>query len=343
MSIGAPIVPQVPQQGPLAPFEMVDDTQPGRRRRLRVPAGVGTFFKNGKATFGFVLFGVIALAALFAPLMSHGDPSLFGTFPQRVHPGSAHWFGTNDYGQDIFALVVYGARISLLVATGAAAISTAIATCFGLLAAYKPGPVDGTVNMVTNIFLVIPGLPLLIVVMSFIPQRGPVVICILLGVTSWAIEARILRGQALGLRGRDFILAAKVTGESTWRIIFGEFVPNMISRIVAGFILTFNGAIFGEAALEFLGFNNPHQVTWGTMLFWAYQQNAVASNEWWVFVFPGLAISMTIVALIFLQYGVDELSNPKLRNQIALRRSRIGMLFGYLGSRRARAASEATA
>jgi peptide/nickel transport system permease protein len=283
-------------------------------RRLKLPPTARAFLANKKALFGLSLFSTIMMAAICAPLLTSADPNEIGQFDPRLHPSMTHPFGTTDYGQDVFAQALYGARVTLLLAAFAALLATVIATTFGLLAAYRPGFIDDTVNMFTNIFLVIPILPLLIVVSAFIPQRGPVLIAFMIGLTAWAGETRILRGQALGLRGRDFILAAKMTGESTWKIVFGEFMPNMISRIVAGFILTFQAAIFFEAALEFLGFGDPHIVTWGTMLFWAANGSAVLSGEWWDFVFPGLAIAFTIVALVFLQYGVDEVSNPKLRN-----------------------------
>jgi peptide/nickel transport system permease protein len=290
------------------------------------------FFKNRKATFGASVLLLIVLAAVFAPLITSNDP-LSTDYPRAIPPSGAHPFGTTDYAQDILAQALYGARISLIVATVAATIATVIATTFGLLAAYRPGFVDNFVNMITNIFLVIPGLPLLIVISAFIPERGAKVIAPLLGFTSWAFETRILRGQALGLRGRDFIMAAKMTGESTMRIIFGEFVPNMISRIVAGFIITFTAGVFGEAGLEFLGFGDPHQVTWGTMLYWAANGSAVASGHWWQFVFPGLCISLTIVGLVFLQYGVDELSNPKLRNLPKVKRRRFALASRLIGMR----------
>jgi peptide/nickel transport system permease protein len=347
MSIGTPTSNLPPAPDPFKDDQLADagistdDLRPSLADRFKIPASVRIFLSNKKALFGLTLFSMIVLAAIFAPLLTSDDP-LSTDFPPYLHPNSAHPFGTTDYGQDLFAQAVYGARITLLVATGAAAISTAIATAFGLVAANRPGFVDNTVNMFTNIFLVIPGLPLLIVVSSFIPQRGAVVICLLLGFTGWAGETRILRGQALGLRGRDFIMAAKVSGESTWRIVFGEFVPNMISRIVAGFILTFYLAIFGEAALEFFGFGDPHQVTWGTMLYWAANGSAVPSGHWWDFIFPGMAIALTVIALVFLQYGVDELSNPKLRNLPKVKRQRFGAVGRIVQSARGTATRGAT-
>ena len=135
----------------------------------------------------------------------------------------------------------------------------------------------------------------------------------IIGLTSWAIETRILRGQALSLRNRDFILAARVSGESTWRIVFGELMPNMLSRIAAGFAFVFIQAVFYEAALEFLGFGDANKVSWGTTLFWATNNSTLLQGEWWHFLFPGLAISLTILAIVFINYGIDELGDPRLR------------------------------
>jgi peptide/nickel transport system permease protein len=281
-------------------------------RRFKLPQSLRFFLANRKARLGLIVFGAIALTAILAPYLGTVNPVRATADPYQ-HPSWAHLFGTTDQGQDLWSQVLYGSRISLLVGASAALISTVIATTFGLLAAYRPGLVDNTVNTFTNIFLVIPQLPLVIVIAVFIPQRGGVVLALVIGFTGWAAEGRILRGQALALRGRDFIMAAKISGESTWRIVFGEFVPNMIARIIAGFILSFEIAIFAEAGLEFLGFGDPHQVSWGTILYWAGSDSALGQGEWWWFTFPGLAIALTISALVFINYGVDELSNPRLR------------------------------
>ena len=168
----------------------------------------------------------------------------------------------------------------------------------------------------TNIFLVIPTLPLLIVISSFMNQTGPWVMAVIIGLTSWAIETRILRGQALSIQGRDFIQAAKVTGESTFRVVFYELMPNMLSRIAAGFAFIFIQAVFFEAALEFLGFGDANKVSWGTTLFWATNNSALLQGEWWHFLFPGLAISLTILAIVFVNYGIDEIGDPRLRQKV---------------------------
>ena len=212
---------------------------------------------------------------------------------------------------------MWGARTSLAVAACAAIASTVIATVLGLLAAYSGGWVDDVINLVTNIFLVIPTLPLLIVISAFVPTRGPVIMVLILGFTTWAIEARILRSQAMSIVNRDFVLAAKVAGEGTWGIIRREVMPNMVSRIAAGFVFVFYGSIIFAAGLEFLGFGDVNGTSWGVILYWAQNNSTVLQGAWWHFVFPGLAIALTVAALVFINYGVDELSNPRLRRPAA--------------------------
>ena len=232
-----------------------------------------------------------------------------------LSPSREYWFGTTDQGYDVFAQVIWGARISLAVGFAAAVISTTIAATLGMLSAFVGGWVDDAINTVINIFIVIPALPLLIVVYSFLPTRGPVPMVLILGLTTWAVEARILRSQALSLRNRDFVQAAKVSGEGTWRIVFGEIMPNMISRIAAGFLLVFYLSIIFAAGLEFLGFGDVNKITWGTTLYWAQNNSALLQGAWWHFVFPGLALALSVAALVFINFGVDELANPRLRRR----------------------------
>jgi peptide/nickel transport system permease protein len=167
--------------------------------------------------------------------------------------------------------------------------------------------------VLTNVFLVIPTIPLLVVVSAFLTSRGTTTMVLVLGLTLWAFEARILRGQALSLRGRDFVLAAKVAGESTWRIVFGEIMPNMISRIAAAFVLIFYISLLTDAGLEFLGLGDSAKVSWGTTLYWAQTNSTVLQGEWWPFFFPGAALAVTVLGLVFLLAGIDEVSNPRLR------------------------------
>lgn len=300
-------------------------------RRFRVPQFMRLLLRNPKSAFGIGLLGSIILVSAIAPLLTSHAANEAGELPAQP-PSWAHPFGTTDQGYNVWSQVVYGGRISLLVAGFASVIGMAIAITLGLLAAYSGGWRDDLINLFTNVFLVIPVLPLLLVISSFLTVTGPVTMALIIGATSWAIETRILRGQALSLRNRDFILAAKVAGESTTRIVFGEFLPNMLSRIAAGFAFVFVQAIFYEAALEFLGFGDANKISWGTILFWAANNSTLLQGEWWHFVFPGLAISLTVLAIVFINYGIDELSNPRLQQSKPQRRS---LLRGLLWPRSA--------
>jgi peptide/nickel transport system permease protein len=288
------------------------------RRRRRSPEWARLLLTNPKSCFGIVVFGGMVLAALLAPVLAQYPPDEIVALPGQS-PNKEFWFGTTDQGYDVFAQVVWGARTSLAVGAAAALMSTVIAATLGMLAAYAGGWIDDSINTLTNVFLVIPALPLLLVVYSFLPARGPVVMVLILGLTTWAVEARILRSQALTLRNRDFIQAAKVAGERTWRIVFGEIMPNMVSRIAAGFLLVFYLSIIFAAGLEFLGFGDVNKITWGTTLYWAQNNSSVLQGAWWHFVFPGVALALSVAALVFINFGVDELANPRLRRRKAAR------------------------
>jgi peptide/nickel transport system permease protein len=288
------------------------------RSRLSSPEWVRLLLTNPKSCFGIIVFGGIVLAALLAPVIAQNPPDEIVALP-GLSPSREYWFGTTDQGYDVFTQVVWGARTSLAVGAAAAVISTVIAATLGMFAAYSGGWIDDSINLVTNVFLVIPVLPLLLVVYSLLPTRGPVVMALILGLTTWAVEARILRSQALTLRNRDFIEAAKVSGEGRWRIVFGEIMPNMVSRIAAGFLLVFYLSIIFAAGLEFLGFGDVNKVTWGTTLYWAQNNSSVLQGNWWHFVFPGVALALSVAALVFINFGVDELANPRLRRRKAAR------------------------
>ena len=231
-------------------------------RRLRAPQWARCCLRTRSRASGSSRSWAMVVVALLAPVIAQNSPSEIVALPGQP-PNRDFWFGTTDQGYDVFAQVVWGARTSLAVGAAAAVLSTVIAATLGMLAAYAGGWIDDTINLVTNIFLVIPALPLLIVVYSFLPARGPVVMVLILGLTTWAVEARILRGQALSLVNRDFVQAAKVSGEGTWRIVFGEIMPNMISRIAAGFLLVFYLSIIFAAGLEFLGFGDVNKIDAG--------------------------------------------------------------------------------
>jgi peptide/nickel transport system permease protein len=299
-----------------------------RGRRARVPGWLRLLLANPKSRGGLVVLTFMVLVAIFAPLIATHDPTAFSLLDAKQSPSWHHLFGTTDQGTDIFSQVVLGTRTSLVLGALAAVIAMTLATVLGILAAYAGGWVDDAINFLTNVFLVIPTIPLLVVISAYLQNRGMVTMILVLGLTLWAFEARILRGQALSLRNRDFVLAARVAGESTWRIIFGELVPNMISRIAAGFVLVFYVALLTDAGLEFLGLGDMSATSWGVTLYWAQVNSTVLQGEWWPFFFPGAALALTVAALVFILAGIDEVSNPRLRVERRKRRLLRSLLVG---------------
>jgi peptide/nickel transport system permease protein len=295
---------------PIAPLTVAV----GRRRRPLVPGWVRLLLANPKARVGLTVFAAMVLLGVLAPLfVSAGSATDFSLLDARQGPSWHHLFGTTDQGSDVFAQVAWGARRSLALGAAAGAVATFIAATLGIFAAYAGGIVDDILSLVTNVFFVIPTIPLLIDVTAFLHTRGMLVMTVIIALTLWAFEARILRGQALTLKNRDFISASKVAGESTWRIVFGELMPNMVSRIAAAFVLVFYIAILVDAGLEFLGLGAMDKPSWGVALYWATVNSSVLQGEWWSFVFPGLAIGITVLSLTLILAGVDEVSNPRLR------------------------------
>jgi peptide/nickel transport system permease protein len=304
-------------------LELPAATPLSRTRRTRLPGWLVLLLGSRKAQVGLgIVFGMLLLGLLAPVLIPASKATEFSLLDARQHPSLHHLFGTTDQGTDVFAQVAWGARRSLLIGAGAGVIATILATTLGLFAAYVGGVVDDIISLVTNVFFVIPTIPLLIDVTAFLHKRGLVTMTLVIAFTLWAFEARILRAQALTLKNRDFVLAAKVAGESTRRIVFAELLPNMISRIAAAFVLVFYIAILVAAGLEFLGLGDLQKASWGVALYWATVNSSVLQGEWWSFVFPGLAIGVTVLGLTLVLAGIDEVSNPRLRTEHAPRRRR---------------------
>jgi peptide/nickel transport system permease protein len=308
---------------------------PGARRRSLpgLPLWLSLLLRNPKSCIGLIVLAAMLVVAIFAPVIATHDPTAMSLLDAKQGPSLQHFFGTTDQGTDVFSQVVLGTRSSLFLGAAAAGLATILAASLGILAAYCGGWIDDLINFATNVFLVIPTIPLLIVASAYLKNRGSSSMILILGLTLWAFEARILRGQALTLRNRDFILAAKVAGEPTWRIVLFELMPNMISRIAAAFVLVFYVSILTAAGLEFLGLGDLSAQSWGVTLYWAQVNSTVLQGEWWPFLFPGLALALTVVALVLILAGLDEVSNPRLRRAHSQRGALTGLL---LGKRRAR-------
>jgi oligopeptide/dipeptide ABC transporter ATP-binding protein len=209
--------------------------------------------------------------------------------------------------------MLYGARASMLVGVGAAVVTTVLAVLVGVTAGYVGGIGDEALSLLANVFLVLPSLPLTIILAAYLPHAGSLGIILVISVTGWAWGARVLRAQTLSLRKRDFVEAARATGEKTWRIILRDILPNQVAVIAAAFLGTVTGAILTQASLAFLGLTDVTQWSWGTILYWAQVSSALLTGAWWWFVPAGLAIALLGTALSLVNFGIDEFINPRLR------------------------------
>jgi peptide/nickel transport system permease protein len=269
--------------------------------------------RNRKATLGLLLLVFVVFVAAFPSLIAPGDPQA-AIYDQQVGPSSSHLFGTTQVGQDVFTQLVWGTRLTLIITVSVGALCTLIAVLVGITAAYVGGIVDGSLSLLTDIFLIIPTLPLLIVLSTYLEGSGTVAIIAVLVVTGWAFGARQLRAQGLSLRTRDFLESARVRGERRPYIILVEILPNMISLVVATFLGSAVYTVATAAGLQFLGLGNSNEITWGTMLHYAQNNGAIESgNAFWALA-PGAAVALLGTAFALLNYAFDEISNPALRS-----------------------------
>ena len=218
---------------------------------------------------------------------------------------------TNGQVQDVLAQTIVGARQTLLVGFSVGILVVLIGSIIGATAGYYGGYVDDMLSLFINIFLVMPGLPLMVILASWLPP-GPLTLSGVLIVTGWAWNARVIRSQMMTLRKRDFVYASIVSGEQNIRIIMIEIMPRMLSLLASSFIGASIYAIGAQVGLEFLGLGDVSTVTWGTNLYWASNDMALLTGSWWTFVPTGLSIAIVSFALTLINFGIDEVSNPRL-------------------------------
>ena len=268
--------------------------------------------RSPKIVTGLIIVGFFVLLAAFGPLIVHTDPSAVSDDSLRP-PSPAHWFGTTQNGQDILAQVVDGARNSMIVGFVAGALSTVLSVLVGVTAGYLGRAWDETLSVVSNVFLVIPTFPLVVIVAAYLPHTGQTGLIIVIALTGWAWGARVLRAQTLSLRKRDFVEAARASGQGSLRIIVSELLPNQTAIIAAAFLGNVVAAILTEAGLAFLGLTDLTQWSWGGILYWAQNGNVLLSGAWWWFVPAGLCIALLGAGLSLVNFGIDEFVNPRLR------------------------------
>ena len=295
----------IPGQGAMAQPEAAKPAK-AKRQRFR-------FVSNGKALTGLVVIGFYLLIAVIGPWVAPYDPDARSR--DLVQPPSAdHWFGTTHLGQDVLSQVLVGTRGVMLVGLAAGIVATLLSVLIGVTAGYLGGSWDDSLSALSNVFLVIPALPLIIIVAAAVPSGGDTLVALVIGLTSWAWGARVLRAQTLSLRRRDYVEASRATGETTWRIIIFEILPNLTAIIASGFVGTVIFAVTSEITLAFIGIGTVSEWNWGTILFWAQSQQALAQGAWWWFVPAGLAIAFLGTALSLINFGIDEFVSPRLRS-----------------------------
>lgn len=284
------------------------------RTRFRVPNALTIMWENRKSRTGLILLAFFLLVGIFGPWIAPHDPRE-PLFMPLSPPTSENWLGTTQAGQDVFSQLVYGTRTSLIVGILAGGLATIIGLVIGMIAGYAGGWVDEILSFFINVFLVIPTLPLMITFAAYSPIKGVATVIIVIGATGWAWGARVKRSQMISLRERDYITAAIFSGESMWRIVFREILPNMTSLIVASYIGAAGAAIGAEAGLSFIGVGDPNTISWGTMLYWADNSGALLTGQWGWLIPPGLALALLITSLTLVNFGVDAISNPHLREE----------------------------
>jgi peptide/nickel transport system permease protein len=279
--------------------------QLGRWRRLPTNAKLGA-----------ILLGLFILAAIIGPLVTPYDPSFQNPSPSlSLHgPSAAHLLGTTQSGQDVLSQLLVGIRLTLELAAIVGVVATVLAVIIGVTAAFLGGFWDELLSLLTNVVLVIPALPLLIVLLGYLPQRGQTPTILVLSLLGWPWGARLIRAQTMAIRGRDFVAASRETGEKTWRILLFEIIPNETGLIAASFVNTVLYAIGASVALAFIGVTDLSSWSLGTMLYWAESQQALQLGAWWWFAPPGIAVALMGTALVLLNTGFDELGNPRLRD-----------------------------
>ncbi len=286
-----------------------------RRRRVETARrGWADFRQHRAGLVGLVVLTLFAVMALAAPLLADADDVSVTRAPGGVleHPSSTYWLGTDDSGRPVLALLIWGARVSLLVGLTATLISMVIGTLIGLLSGYFEGWTGSMLFRVTEWFLVIPFLPLAIVLATVL-GRSMFNIILVIGITSWPATALLIRSQTLSIKERPYLERARVLGASRWHQISRHILPNVMPMVFANTTLTVAIAILTETTLSFLGLGDPTRVSWGTMLDQAYSVGAITTGSWWFFVPPGVCVILVVLSFTLIGQALEEVVNPRLK------------------------------
>ena len=268
--------------------------------------------RSRKAAIGSLMMVILLVITAFPTFFAPYDPAA-EVFTPHAGVSWEHWLGTTSFGQDVLSQVIVGTRQSMLIALIVGLLCTILSVIVGVSAAFFGGFIDDGLSLMTDVVLVIPMFPLIIVITAYAKASNFWLMVSVLVITGWSYGARQLRVQALSFRNRDFLQAAKARGESSWYVILFEMLPPMTSLIVANFLGAALYAVLAAAALQFVGLGNINTESWGTMLYWAQNNEALASGMPLWALAPGIAIALLGTALALLNYAFDEVANPALR------------------------------
>lgn len=265
-------------------------------------------FANPLARWGLAIIATILLLALLAPLIAPFDPDAIDVKGILLPPSSAHWMGTDGLGRDVLSRMLFGARISLLVGFVAVGIATAIGVVLGAIAGFYRGWVDVLIMRLVDVMLSIPTFFLILAVIAFLtPSIWNIMIVI--GLTSWMGVTRLVRAEFLSLREREYVLSAQTLGAKNIRLIFRHLLPNSLTPIIVSFVLGVASAVLVESGLSFLGLGvQPPQASWGNIL---TDGKEYIQFAWWLSLFPGLAILLTVLGYNLLGEGLRDALDPR--------------------------------
>jgi ABC-type dipeptide/oligopeptide/nickel transport system permease subunit len=278
------------------------------------------FKANRAALAGLIFIGVVVFMALFGPIIARYPPNYLASLKEegiiRAPPSWKYLFGTDYIGHDVFSQIVYGASAALYVGFGAAAIAMSLAIVIGLVSGYYGGLIDNLLMRITEVFLVVPFLLILLVFLKVVTTLVPTgvgglsMVTLIIGLFSWASNARIIRGEVLRVKQYEYIEAAKSLGASKTRIIFRHLLPNILHIVIVLITLQIAAAILIEAGISFLGFGDPNSITWGQQLQGASE---AVKEAWWEGVFPGFFITLLVLGFSLLGNGLRDALDPRLR------------------------------
>lgn len=257
--------------------------------------------------FGTVGLIFLLLVAVLAPVIAPEDPYYFGPDVLNGLGENGHVLGTNKMGQDIFSMIIYGTRTSLMVAVISAFISGLLGILIGGIAGFFGGNVDRVISELINIFMMLPTFFLILLIIALF-GNSIYNVMIVIGITTWPSNAKLMRAQALSLRERTFVKAAIAMGESRLQILFKYIIPNGVFPVIANTTVGMSNAILTEAGLSFLGLGDPNIISWGQMI---YDGKSFLTSAWWIATFAGIAIVITVTIFYLLGDGLNHVMNPK--------------------------------